>query len=161
SNDGKGNLVLLAQGGGTSGHGVEAFIGKILNLEERRPRVGVLVVHELLTTEGAEDVFTLRGLRTALQAHGLEVRDVVLRKGWDSGGPLEPAADTTEESKLERLEVELEDLDEEVKALAAEIKDQEKLVEEWSLKPGEKLADKLAQLSKKYSRQLGGRQVTA
>lgn len=160
ANDGKGNLVLLAQGGGTSGHGVEAFAGKVLHLQERRPRIGVLVVHELLTTEGSEDVFTLRGLRKTLEAHGFEVRDVVLRKGWDAG-MLEPAADTFEESKLDRLEIELDDLNTEVKALNEDVKALDGRVREWSLTPGEKVADKLTALSKKYSRELGGRQLTA
>ncbi len=160
ANDGKGNLVLLAQGSGESGHGVEAFASKIINLEERRPRIGVLVVHEYLTTEGSEDVFTLRALRKTLLAHGFDVRDVVLKKGWETG-QLEPAADTFEASKLERLELELDDLDDEVKALTAEVKQLEEQVEEWTLKPGEKLQNKLDKLSKKYAQQLGGRQITA
>src|SRR5262249_10843597 len=93
ADNGEGNLVLLAQGIGTSGRGVEPFARKILNTDERRPRVGILVVHELLTSEGSEDVFTLRGLCKALETEGFDVRDVVLRKGWETG-PLEPAADT-------------------------------------------------------------------
>jgi hypothetical protein len=158
ANGGRGNLVLLAQG--SSGRGVEPFADKILNLEERRPRVGVLVVHELLTTEGSEDAFALKGLRKMLKAHGFEVRDVVLKKGWDTGPP-QPAVDTFEESKLERLDSEIEDLEADVKTLEEDVKNTTQLVEEWSLKPGEDEGKKLDQLSRKYARQLGGRRVSS
>jgi hypothetical protein len=160
ANDGKGNLVLLAQGQGTSGRGVETFANKVLNLEERRPRIGVLVVHEYLTTEGAAGDFTLRALRTALAAHGFDVRDVVLKKGWEGNSPLEPAADTFEESKLERLDAELDDLDDEVKALKTIVKQLEDQIKDWALKPGEKISDNLDRLSKKHARELGGQRLT-
>jgi hypothetical protein len=119
-NGGRGNLVLLGQG--SDGRGIHPFVRRILNIQQRRPRIGVLVVHELLTSEGSEDSFTLAGLRRSLEAHGFDIRDVVLKKGWEGRGPtLEPAADTTEETKLERLETELESLDEDVKELRAQI----------------------------------------
>src|SRR5262249_14262062 len=53
SREGRGNLVMLGQG--ADGRGIEPFVRRVLNLEQRRPRVGVLVVHELLTTEGSEE----------------------------------------------------------------------------------------------------------
>ena len=49
-NGGRGNLVLLGQG--EDGRGVRPFVHKILNLEQRRPRVGVLAIHQLLTHRG-------------------------------------------------------------------------------------------------------------
>jgi hypothetical protein len=166
ANGGRGNLVLLAQGVPRegipfSGRGVEPFARKVLNVEERKPRVGVLVVHELLTTEGSEDAFTLRGLRKLLEDHGFEVRDVVLKRGWESGSLPEPAADTFEESKLERLDADLDDLEADVKTLETGVQKWQALADEWSLKPGDKEEDKLDQLSRKYARELGGRKVTA
>ncbi len=158
-NRGRGNLVLLAQGLGASGRGVEPFARKVLDLEERRPRIGVLVMHELLTTEGSEDAFTLRGLRKALEIHGFDVRDVVLRRFTDTGA--EPAADTAEESKLERLDADLDDLEAEIKALGGEIENVKAEVALCELKPGEKEADKLAMLSRRYARYLGGRKLTS
>jgi hypothetical protein len=157
-NAGRGNLVLLAQGHGASGRGVEPFARKVLDLEQRRPRVGVLVMHELLTTEGSEPAFTLRGLRKALEAHGFEVRDVVLRRFGDAGP--EPAADTAEESKLDRLDADLEDLDAEIKDLKGEIESLKAEVAICQLKPGEKEQEKLDQLSKRYARFLGGQRLS-
>jgi hypothetical protein len=158
ANGGRGNLVLLPQGEGESHRGVEAFADKILNLEERKPRVGVLVMHELLTTQGSEGAFTLRGLRKTLEMHGFEVRDVVLRRVGDTGP--EPAADMAEETKLERLEVEVEDLELDLKDIDRDIKQLEEEIAFFDLKPGEKEADKLAELSKVFARQLRGRTIT-
>lgn len=103
---GRGNLVLLPQG-------VETFAHRILAVQERRPKVALCVVHELLTSaypEGRGKSFTLGGLREALTNHGFDVVDVVLKKNWASARRLEdlkPAADTHEETKLERLEGDL------------------------------------------------------
>lgn len=164
ANEGRGNLVLLAQGRGTkdhpaSGRGVEPFADKVLNVEERRPRIGVLVMHELLTTEGSEDAFTLAGLRKALETNGFEVRDVVLRRVGDTGP--EPAADTFEESKLDRLDADLEDAKAELGALEAELKIGEEQAADFDLKPGDKEEDKLEAISKKYSRALRGGKLTS
>jgi hypothetical protein len=103
---GRGNLVLLPQG-------VERFARRVLAVHERRPRVAVCVVHELLTSaypEGRGRFFTLAGLRRSLTDHGFEVVDIVLKKNWAGArsiDDLKPAADTREESKLERLEGEV------------------------------------------------------
>src|SRR5262245_32534248 len=62
---GRGNLVLLPQG-------VENFARRVLSVQERRPKVAVCVVHELLTTahpEGRGRVYTLAGLKKALTDH--------------------------------------------------------------------------------------------
>jgi hypothetical protein len=145
----------------------------VLNLEEHKPRVCVLVMHEYLTTEGPEDAFTLSGLRKSLERHGFDVRDVVLRRFADTG-PV-PAADTPEESKLNRLTAKLDDLEDEirklrteiqgaqpkVKALEAEVEKYEADIAELELKPGENEEDKLEQLSRRYARQLGGRRLTS
>lgn len=92
--DGKGNLVLLSQG-------VEPFARRLASLEERPPRIGIAVIHEVLTTAGQDDL-GLRGLRKALEARGFEVRDIVLKK-WSRFGPPEGAAYSVEESTADRL----------------------------------------------------------
>jgi hypothetical protein len=164
ANGGRGNLVLLAQGQPApgdrfSGRGVEPFARKVLNLEERRPRVGVLVIHDLLTTEGSEDALTLAGLRKVMLAHGFDVRDVVVKKGWGRG-PLEPAADTAEESKLERLDADLQYLNGEIKLREKQRDSLTKQVKQWALEPGEDEEKKLDRLSEEYAAELGGRRVT-
>ena len=88
-----GNLVLGYAG-------VKPVVDRIFNLEERRPRIGVLVVHELLTTDSAIDLYTLAGLKKALNAHGFDVRDIVLKRWAES---LTPAVDRLDDSKLDRL----------------------------------------------------------
>jgi hypothetical protein len=103
---GRGNLVLLPQG-------TESFARRILALQERRPKVAVCVVHELLTSaypEGRGRAYTLAGLRQTLTNNGFDVIDVVLKKNWNTASSiddLKPAADTREETKLERLEGEV------------------------------------------------------
>ena len=100
SQEGRGNLVLLTQGEGPSGRGVETFARKIFNVDERKPRVGVLVVHDLLTTGGNRNEFTHRGLRKTLEEHGFEVRDVVLWKNLGSRSAWKPVAYTPDEQRL-------------------------------------------------------------
>jgi hypothetical protein len=95
-NGGKGNLVLRSQG-------MEPFVRRILNLEERPPRVGIAVIHDVLSSEGLGDM-SLAGLRAVLQTHGFEVRDIVLKKWSERGTPPETAATTADESRLARLD---------------------------------------------------------
>ncbi len=93
---GKGNLVLLPRG-------KEAFVRKVLALEERRPRVALAVIHPLLTSREEFDEYTAAGMRKALEANGFEVADVILKR-WTRTGPPTPAAYTYEESELDRVE---------------------------------------------------------
>jgi tetratricopeptide (TPR) repeat protein len=93
---GRGNLVLLYQG-------VEPFAHRILRLGEKKPRIAIATIHEVLTT-GSQREIGLYGLRTALEARGFDVTDIVLKK--ESNTPplgLDPAVYSLEESKLEGL----------------------------------------------------------
>src|SRR5207302_9984662 len=54
ANDKRGNLVLRFQG-------AEPFARKILNIEEKRPKIAVGVVHEYLSLESAVPMYTLSG----------------------------------------------------------------------------------------------------
>ena len=70
------SLVLLPQG-------IENFARRVLAVQERRPKVAVCVVHELLTTEFAEgrgQVYTRTGIRRTLTEYGYDVIDVVLKE---------------------------------------------------------------------------------
>src|SRR5262249_4278231 len=107
--DGKpgGNLVLRPQG-------VESFAQRVLAIQEKRPKVGLLVIHELLTS--AKDttdrnVYTSAGLRKSLEDRGLEVVEVVVKKWGEPGGP-KPAAYNLIETQFERYEAILEGIDE-------------------------------------------------
>jgi hypothetical protein len=94
------NLVLSPQG-------KAAFVQKMLDLEQRRPKVALLTIHPFLTSREADEegaVFTAAGLRAALEQNGFEVTDVVLKKGWDDGTQISPAAATYDESKLDEVE---------------------------------------------------------
>jgi hypothetical protein len=94
---GSGNLVLLPRG-------KEAFVKKVLALEERKPRVALAVIHPLLTSREEYDEYTAAGLRSTLEANGFEVVDIILKKGWNRRGELVPAAYTYEENELDRAE---------------------------------------------------------
>jgi hypothetical protein len=138
ANDGKGNLVLLT-------HGVEPFARKVMNLDEKRPKVGVLVIHEVLTTQGADD-YGLAGLKKTLTARGYDVQDVILKK-WTGMGPPEPAVLTYEENKAEALEEQLSDVEANLKNLEQGLKE---LTEEKKYFE----TTKLEELTKKFKAEL-------
>lgn len=93
---GGGNLVLLPRG-------PEAFVRKILSIEERKPRIGLAVIHPLLTTRDTAEEYSAAGLRVALERNGFDVTDVILKK-WSRGGPPTPDVTTYEETDLARAE---------------------------------------------------------
>lgn len=132
ANDGKGNLVLLYQG-------VEPFARKVLNIDEKRPTIGIGVIHEWLTTEGPED-FGMAGVKKALSARGFQVKDILLKKWFETDPkPPEPAVYTYEESKFERLEEELAELEAAIKTLDKEVQLFNELTKDWQTKPLEEL----------------------
>lgn len=105
---GRGNLVLRQQK-------VETFANKVLKIEQKRPRVAVAVTHELLTTEGKSEEYTLAGVRKVLNDRGFETRDLILKKWRGRRGPPEPVAYTPDESKYERLADSLTVLDAQIR----------------------------------------------
>lgn len=121
------NLVLRSVG-------PEPITRRVVNVEERKPRIGILTVHEALSSEGPVNLFTLAGARKALLAHGFDVRDVVLRTPTG-----EPAADVLAVSKMERLQDDLDDLGTEIRSLEREIRLLEMLVKETPRGDGAKL----------------------
>jgi hypothetical protein len=135
-----GNLVLGYAG-------VRPVVDRIFNLEERRPRVGVLVVHELLTTDSAIDIYTLSGLRKSLTAHGFDVRDVVLKRWAES---LTPAVDRLDDSKLDRLLDERDALDEKIRQHASELQVLKQLVADWPTGRPDDLAARLIKYADAY-----------
>jgi hypothetical protein len=135
------NLVLKYQG-------VEPFARQVFNIDEKRPKIGIAVIHEWLTTEGPED-FGLTGLKKTLVAYGFDVRDVVLKK-WPS---LEPAAYTYEESRLDRLERKLAILDARIKAGQEFVQDNGELLKDLKTMT-------LQDFSKRYAKELGGKRLT-
>jgi hypothetical protein len=137
------NLVLLDQG-------VEPFARRVLNVDEKKPKVGLLVIHEFLSTKGPE-IFGFAGLRKALTSQGFEVEDVILKK-WSDMAPPEPAAYSYDESKLDRIEEELADVEGQLKSLNDDLRDMEQVQKLWK-------TAKLEELNKTYSKQLGGRKI--
>ncbi|MGH7169698.1 MAG: hypothetical protein ACRELG_05405, partial [Gemmataceae bacterium] len=93
--DGRGNLVLLYQG-------VEPFANRILRLGEKKPRIAIATIHEVLSTGSDVDI-GLRGLRKALEERGFDVTDIILKKEGNSPTGLVPAVYSLEENKLEGL----------------------------------------------------------
>lgn len=144
ANDGQGNLVLLSQG-------VEPFVRRVLAIEEKRPRVGVAVIHELLSTHSTANTLSLAGLKKSLNANGFDVEDIVLKR-WGEGEP-EPAAYTFEESRLDVVEEELADLNESIPAAKSERERIDKAVKLFK-------DSTLEQLNEAFSDQLRGRSLT-
>lgn len=90
------NLVLLPQG-------TEVFANRLDRLDAKKPKVGLLVIHPVLTTKGEGDEYNAAGLRKSLEANGFEVTDIITRK-WGRGGEPQPSVNTVEESELDRTE---------------------------------------------------------
>ncbi len=133
------NLVLLSQG-------VQPFADKALSVEGKRPKIGIPIIHEYLSSEGWED-YGLGGLKKALQARGFDVQEIVLKR-WSQFGPPEPGVYTIEESKLDRLEERLMILDINIKNLQRVTKQLGDLQREWK-------SASLAELAKKYGEEIG------
>ncbi len=79
ANDSKGNLILNYQG-------VEPFANKILNIEEKKPRIGLAVVHEILSMDDPQDPrLTMNGAKKVLTSYGFDTRDIILKKWSETG----------------------------------------------------------------------------
>ncbi len=147
ANDGRGNLVLHYQG-------IEPFARKVLNVEEKRPRIGVAVIHELLGMENAEELqkeLGMAGVKKALASRGYDLRDIILKKWGD--GPPSPAVLTYGETRYENLDSEITELDDTIKARTAAIKKLEETKKFWT-EGSETEAN--ARVSKRYTIVLDG-----
>ena len=92
--------------------GVDAFARKILNVQEKRPRLAFAVIHEFLGVDG-DPFWAMGGVRRTLNARGMDYRDIVL-KSFQGGGEPPPTVLTHDEHKYERLEFVIADLEESV-----------------------------------------------
>jgi len=144
ANDGRGNLVLLYQG-------KEPFARKVLNIDEKKPRIALATIHEILSMEGSEEL-GMAGVKKTLTARGFDTQDVILKK-WSEMAPPEPAALTYDESKLERLEEELAGIDADIKNLEQGLKEAKSIVKQWQ-------SSSLEELNKKYADELKGHKLT-
>lgn len=132
ANEGKGNLVLNDQG-------ISAFANKVFNIEEKKPRIGIAVVHEWLGIEEGAKEYGLPGLKKALASRGFETRDIILKKMLREATVL-----THDENKFERVEAQRTSLERGLKEVEAESKDLAQRQKVW----GE---SSLAELNKKYA----------
>ncbi|MBI3409912.1 MAG: hypothetical protein HY040_16355 [Planctomycetes bacterium] len=99
-----GNLVLASQG-------VDPFAHKVLNIEEKKPRIAVAVVHEILGVDGDKEL-GMPGVKKVLASRGYEYLDVIL-KTW-KGRP-EPTILTHSENSYERLEAQIKNINADIK----------------------------------------------
>lgn len=127
------NLVLLAQG-------IEGYARRVASVQEKKPKVAFLVVHEWLSTtvsDGFQENFTAAGLRKSLENYGFEVNDVILKR-WGNGPPT-PAVYNLEESRLERLEEEAASLDSDIAEVKEEIEKANSFIEVFRTRSLEEL----------------------
>src|SRR5207244_12354767 len=88
-----------------------------------------------------------------LSTQGFDVVDFVLKKKWGEGSEPEPAAYTYEESKYERLEEELAEVEDSIKNVQA-------LQRQLNAALNQFRNSSLADLTRLYRDQLGGRAFT-
>jgi hypothetical protein len=130
ADEGKGNLVLLDKG-------VDPTIRHIFNLEEKKPRVAVLSVHEAFDTESRAPIWTLAGLKKVLVRNGFEVRDVILKRNHRSPDPrsgvweADPAVSVLEENKYQNQKRRRDTIPIVIKRLEAGIKFDRERLKEW------------------------------
>jgi hypothetical protein len=146
---GRRNLVLLAQG-------VQPFVRRLLSLGAPKPRIGIAVIHDVLTTTG-EDELGLQGLRKALEEHGFEVRDILLKR-WPTFGMPEAAAYTTDESALDEMEQEEQVLKSVVSALEQDQKEIRKVLDVWKKAVTDEKTRE--ELTRRYASRLRGNKIT-
>lgn len=156
ANNGKGNLVLLPQGVPGSNNekggppGAAPFVRRLLNLQERPPKIAIGVIDEWLSTKGV-DQYGLAGLRKSLTQRGFQVRDLVLKKLRSS--PPSPVVYTFDESRLDRIETRQQRLAitrKNRESAEKQLKDLRKLWKDRSLE----------ELEKVYAQQLRGRKLS-
>ncbi|MCC6420174.1 MAG: hypothetical protein IT429_18215 [Gemmataceae bacterium] len=136
----RGNLVLRPQG-------VEPFARRILNIDARRPRVAVAVIHGVLGLESNREVIGMSGLKQVLRTRGYDARDIIIKKPNEATGTWEPAALTYADYRYEELEEEVAELDE-------LIADQKRVVEAIRQKVNQVVKfweDSLAQINKEIA----------
>jgi hypothetical protein len=142
---GRGNLVLHYQG-------VGPFARRILNLDERRPRVAVGVIHEYLSTESDLDRYGMAGVRKALTDHGLDCRDILLKK-WSEAGPPEAAVMTFDENKYEELDDQVNETDKMIRGIREQVRQLDRMLQRWK-------KASLKDLTKDFGRELEVKEVT-
>jgi hypothetical protein len=138
ANGGRGNLVLNYQG-------EEPFARKLLNLDERKPRVALGVILDVFSSEGRWEEYTMSGLRKALVANGFEVRDVILKQF----PAFTPTVLTFDENRYEELEKKIAAADRTLKVLRAALKDLA-----YQLRRFQSPAVSLKDLNKEFGREL-------
>ncbi|MCY2970068.1 MAG: hypothetical protein NTZ30_05300, partial [Planctomycetota bacterium] len=145
ANEGRGNLVLLPQGSEGLG-AAEPFVRRILSLDAPKPKVAIAVVDEWLTSKGT-DSFGLAGLRKSLESQGFDVKDLILRKLRQR--PSSSVAYTFDESKLDRLDQKLRNLNLNLERFDKGIDSLGKMVTQWKSTP-------IPELEKAYAELLRG-----
>ena len=113
ANKGQGNLVLNYQG-------FEPFVRKILDIEEKRPRIAVGVVHSELGLGSDNPFLRMDGMAKVLKRRGFNAFDIILKKGFEVGQP-EPGVRTRDENEFARLEARESVVSETVNDLKAKI----------------------------------------
>jgi hypothetical protein len=138
-NAGEGNLVLNFQG-------VEPIARKILNIEEKTPRIATAVVHPVLTMSDRENLYlTMNGAKKVLEAYGFDCKDLLMRKVEEGGGlSPDPAVLTFEEGRYEQIEEELALLSESIEKMEKDQQESTKLYKKWK-------DATLAELNKTYA----------
>ena len=111
--------------------GVWPVADRIFNVEERWPRVGVLVVHERADHRRRAGHLYPSGLAKALTAHGFDARDVVLKRLGRARSP--PAVDRPRRQQAQPAATTSRDtLDDQIQGQRRGIlKVLKKLVEDW------------------------------
>lgn len=152
----RGNLVLLPQGVPgestleTGPPGAAPFVRRLLNLQERQPRVAIGVIDEWLSTKGV-DSYGLAGLRKSLTERGFDVRDLVLKK--IRSRPAAPVVYTFDESRLDRIEARQQRLQIALKNREKAEKQVKEIRQLWKDRT-------LAELERAYAQVLRGRRLS-
>jgi hypothetical protein len=159
ADQGKGNLVLLDKG-------VDQPTRHIFNLEEKKPRVAVLTVHEAFNTESQAPIWSLAGLKKVLVSNGFEVRDVILKRDVRSSAQRpgvwegEPAVALLEESKYQEQKQDRDTIPEILRELEAGMEFDRARRKEWENADTADLRDQARRRGYKSGEEFRQEQVT-
>jgi hypothetical protein len=132
ANKNKGNLVLVDQG-------VHNFAEKIFKIEEKKPRIGIAVIHGVLGQDGSEEL-GMPALKKMLAARGFESRDIVLKK-WPQR---DAAALEHEENRYEILEAQKNHFERTLRLLDDKLKDYKEQQQYWMTKSAKEISKEWA-----------------
>src|SRR5262249_33311361 len=148
ANGNKGNLVLRPQE-------IEPFVRRILNIETIQPHLAVAALLDgEIGLESDHIILTLRGVKKALELHGLSGDDIIVKRFSEASDRPEPVALKYNEFRYEQLEQEVAAIEEAIKTQEETVGKLTERYKHWAETPLAKLGEKVGIFETRFEIQL-------